>query len=286
MGRTVLHLAALWGDMVGVRAALDMGADPSILDDRGNTSADLARRGGYDEVVAALIDAEKKAEYYYEVYSLESDGNNSDVSGKGSESGSEEKKEDEKPQFIRPNEGKSFISGRDKAHSIIPDLERSSVFLSEDEDSGNGNRESTLIELQDSWPAKGFGYFNERGELILEQPAGQSPHNDKPMSTEEEEGRPFQPLYHNGNMDGDSDDDEEHDSNNEGYAGNDYPDSDYDNDDYRDADAYSDVACSDDDDGWRLDFRNRYVSKNELGNRYSFGVDGSDDGEYDGFMQG
>ena len=42
-GRTVLHFAALWGDVAGVRAAIDMGADQTILDGQGLTPAELAK---------------------------------------------------------------------------------------------------------------------------------------------------------------------------------------------------------------------------------------------------
>ena len=38
-GRTALHLAALWGDAAGVRAALEMRADPLVRDAPGRTLA-------------------------------------------------------------------------------------------------------------------------------------------------------------------------------------------------------------------------------------------------------
>ena len=38
-GRTALHLAALWGDAAGVRAALEMRADPLVRDALGRTLA-------------------------------------------------------------------------------------------------------------------------------------------------------------------------------------------------------------------------------------------------------
>jgi hypothetical protein len=62
MGRTVLHIiAALWGDLSGVHAALEMGADPTIFDALGYTPLGLARKGGYDTVVATLVEGVRKA---------------------------------------------------------------------------------------------------------------------------------------------------------------------------------------------------------------------------------
>jgi len=84
-GRTILHYAALYGDFVGVTTLLnDMGANPTIKDDDGNTPAML---GGYKAVVDVLKEGERRwnasvaaaasskkddkddedGEYYYEV---------------------------------------------------------------------------------------------------------------------------------------------------------------------------------------------------------------------------
>jgi len=77
-GRTILHYAALYGDFLGVTTLLnDMGANPTIIDDDGNTPAML---GGYKAVVDVLKEGEKRwiastkdgkddddGEYYYEV---------------------------------------------------------------------------------------------------------------------------------------------------------------------------------------------------------------------------
>ena len=83
-GRTILHYAALYGDFIGVTTLLnDMGANPTIVDDNGNTPAML---GGYKAVVDVLKEGERRwiastaaasgkkdgkdeddGEYYYEV---------------------------------------------------------------------------------------------------------------------------------------------------------------------------------------------------------------------------
>jgi len=296
-GRTVIHIAALWGDLSGVRMALETGADPTLFDAQGGTPAGLARKGGHNDVVSALIEGEKRAiddkninsdgnggEYYYEVYCLETDGNNSEL-GKVSNS-AQEKMDDTKMTL----EKKQFLATSTVNTEDIPDLERSSV-LSDDDDlsSGYNNRNCALIELQ-----KGFGYWNERGELILDAAAGDDSKRgvngggDNGKSSSAEDARFVQKFYHDGNMDGDDSmegNEEEHDSNDEGYGGNDYPedvsfglDSDY--EDYRDADhAYGEAGscCSDDSvDNWKMDFRNRFVTKNEL-NICDYASDGDED---------
>jgi len=40
-GRTVLHIAALWGELGEVHASLEMGADPTIFDASGYTPTGL-----------------------------------------------------------------------------------------------------------------------------------------------------------------------------------------------------------------------------------------------------
>eukprot|EP00579_Thalassiosira_antarctica_P011688 CAMPEP_0201909474 /NCGR_PEP_ID=MMETSP0903-20130614/1229_1 /ASSEMBLY_ACC=CAM_ASM_000552 /TAXON_ID=420261 /ORGANISM="Thalassiosira antarctica, Strain CCMP982" /LENGTH=847 /DNA_ID=CAMNT_0048444009 /DNA_START=6 /DNA_END=2549 /DNA_ORIENTATION=+ len=318
-GRTVLHIAALWGDLSGITTALEMGADPTIFDGHNKTPAGLARMiqaksgvytGGcsnhYDDVVSALVEGEKRSvaeknirsdgndggeeEYYYEVYCLETENESGEAEKGGivsSDGSAEEKKDDSNPSSKTKS---PFLQYTDS----IPDLERSSGLSEEDDDDTNNSSgmrgNCALIELQ-----KGFGYWNERGELILEAAAGDGG-GDKSLSAKEEDERFVQRFYHDGKMeDGDDSmgggsgnyDDEEHDSNDEGYDGNDYPNDDasiginseggY--DDYRDADAYSHASgCSDDDDStendWKSDFRNRFVTKKELNHQYGFGVDG------------
>ena len=44
-----------------VHASLEMGADPTIFDASGYTPIGLARKGGYNDIVAVLVDGERKA---------------------------------------------------------------------------------------------------------------------------------------------------------------------------------------------------------------------------------
>lgn len=129
-----------------------------------------------------------------------------------------------------------------------------------------------MIELQ-----QGFGYWNEKGELVLE---GDSSNGKKSGEAEDDDDRFVQKFYHNGDtMNGDDDsmgDEEEHDSNDEGYDGNDYPDDDSDYMNDYNEDGYGGCYSDDDDDSvdnWRLDFRNRYVSREAL-NQFDSGGDG------------
>jgi len=318
-GRTVLHVAALWGDLAGVRAALEMGADPTIFDARGNTPAGLARKrthgrdgDSYEEAISTLVEGEKRAvaeknirldgseggeeEYYYEVYCLETETEGSGELQKkgGASSGSMEEKKDDSNN--PSSQAKSFLRQRStmKYADSIPDLERSSVLSEEDDENIRGP--CSFIELQ-----KGIGYWNAGGELILEPLAeGDDTKQDgnKLLSAEQADNRFVRKFYNDGDdsMDGAGNDDE-HDSNDEAYDGNDYPEddasfgfgSDYDHyeDDYRDADAYSGESCrsdddDDDEDKWKLDFRNRFVTKSELDRRYGcFDIDACNDSSDD-----
>lgn len=212
------------------------------------------------------------------------------------------------PDFLRPKDTTKAAAGMSINTDSIPGLELSSV-LSEDDtatySSGGMNRQQAsqqcaLIELQ-----QGFGYWNERGELILEADTShrQQDSRDRGETVGDEDDERFvQKFYHNNGGDGDDDSimagnggEDEHDSNDEGYGGNDYPDDDVsfgslgdpndsDYDDYRDADAaygYGDNNSDDDDESlnndWRLDFRNRHVSKDAL-NQFDFG---GEEGEED-----
>jgi len=272
-GRTILHYAALYGDFIGVKTLLnDMNANPTMKDDDGNTPAML---GGYKAVVDVLKEGERRwiantkdgkddddGEYYYEVYCLEETTEMADDSKQAAGK--------PKSQFLRPSSANS---------DSIPGLELSSALSEEDEDNdtlssrgGGTKQDCALIELQ-----QGFGYWNEKGELVLE---GDSSNGKKSGEAEDDDDRFVQKFYHNGDtMNGDDDsmgDEEEHDSNDEGYDGNDYPDdddSDYMND-YNE-DGYGGCYSDDDDsvDNWRLDFRNRYVSREAL-NQFDSGGDG------------
>jgi len=274
-GRTVLHFAALWGDIIGVRAAIDMGADPTILDGQGLTPAGLAKIYGREDVTSALMvenngksDAEKngdhgneEADYYYELYCLEE---GDDEAGKEDDT-EEEKKDDDIP--CGENQRSSPI-GTDSP----PCLARAKNW-DEDED-------DYRFEL-----SRGIGGWTENGELILEACE----------KSQEKDDAFVQRLYQNQGIDDDeSMVDDEHDSNDERYDGNDYPDDDDDQsfglgsnyDDYQDADAdyYRDDYSDDesDDGGWKLDFRKRNVQRSAFNLNY----DSDEEGEYTGPMYG
>lgn len=285
-GRTVLHIAALWGDLVGVSSLLGMGADPTIFDSLGYTPAGLARKGGYDDVVAALVKGERMAideknirwdgnaeeEYYYDVYCLEGDAENEMRKVDGSCG------EENKSHFLPLKGGTSHVNT-----DSIPDLEHSANLSEDDSDTNSsGNRSRwTSVELQ-----KGFGYWNEQGELILEVSGDDTKQSGDCYSRANNDSF-VDRFFHNGDIDGDdSMGSNGDDSNDEGYVGNDYPDDisnrqhdsdDY--DDYRDADACIERTshCSEDSgDDWRLDFRHRFISKN-VNNYGCFGDEGFSD---------
>ena len=256
-------MAALWGDMAGIRAAIDMGGDPTIRDGQGLTPAGLAKLYGQDVSSALMVensresDAKKKngpgddeADYYYELYCLE-EGDEADKKNNTEE----EKKDDDREDDIitSPNGTES-----------PPGLARANNWDDEDED-------DYRFEL-----SQGFGGWTANGELVLEA-SGKSQEKDDAF---------VQRLYHNQGIDDDeSMVDDEHDSNDERYDGNDYPDDDQsfglgsNCDDYQDADAdyYGGGGCSDDSDGdgWKLDFRKRNVQRSVVN------LDYDSDEEYD-----
>ncbi len=279
-GRTVLHIAALWGELGGVRASLEMGADPTIFDGLGYSPTGLARKGGYEDVVAALVDGDRKAlddknirldgyageEYYYDVYCLEADEESE------SEIGKKGYREENKSRYLQLKNGTNAVNT-----DSIPDLEHSTNLSEDDNDtnsSGNLSRWASSIELEN-----GFGYWNEQGELILEVAGDAAKKSGGAcLSSDVDNDRIIQRYHNSVNLDGDDStggNEDDHDSNDEGYEGNDYPDdvshsSQIDSDeydDYRDSDACIENSsyCSDDSGGnWKLDFRNRFIPKNDL----------------------
>ena len=271
-GRTVLHMAALWGDMAGIRAAIDMGADPTIRDGQGLTPAELAKMYGQEDVSSALVvdnssesDAMEKSgqksdedDYYYELYCLEE----GDEADKKTNNNEEEKKDDDREDNI------NFIASPNGTESP-PGLTRANNWDEDDDD--------YRFELK-----QGFGGWTENGELILEASG----------KTQDADDAFVQRLYHNQGIDDDqSMVDDDHDSNDERYDGNDYPDDDQsfgcgsNYDDYHDADAdYYGGGCSDDsdDDGWKLDFRKRNVQRSVVNLDY----DSDEEDDYAGPMYG
>lgn len=283
-GRTVLHIAALWGDVAGIRAAIDMGADTTILDGQGLTPAALAKLYGQEDVASAFIvennsepDTKEKSsegtdegDYYYELYCLEEGDDETDK-----ENNTEEEKKDDREDSHDPLDESQHSSSICSTNSH-PGLARAKNW-DEDDDEYN-------FELR-----QGYGAWNENGELILEADVG--------MKSQEKDSMFVQRLYHSQGIEDDESmiEDGEHDSNDERYDGNDYPDDDDDQsfglgsnyDDYQDADAhyYGVNNCSDDDDsddgGWKLDFRKRNVGRSVLN------LEGdSDDEDYAGPMFG
>jgi hypothetical protein len=282
-GRTVLHIAAMWGDVGGVKESMAMGACATVRDARGDTPSDLAKRAGHDDVVAALIEGGKKEKKNV----IDNDGDDGARMSDGSGHGVEEV-EYYYEMYCRDSRFRHPESLGDD----MPDLERSSVMSWEEEEDddvdnleGDASNWTSIEQLQN-----GFGYLNERGELVLE--AG------KEFNKEEDDDEEFLRLiYNNGDVDDDDDgvkgDDIEHDSNDEGYDGNDYPDDEENDskecdDDHRDADSWSysgkSSRCSDEDDdsmedGWKMDFRNRFISQDIL----DYGYHGDD---YEGINDG
>ena len=261
-GRTVLHMAALWGDVAGVRAAIQMGADLTVMDGQGLTPAGLAKQYGQEEVSSVLMlkndgdlqieggndRSSSKADYYYELYCLEE----GDEAGKKKTTG-EEKKDDDREDTDSP-----------------PGLTRAKNW---DEDG-----DDYKFEL-----SQGFGGWNRHGELILEASGKSKEKNDEFIRR----------LYHDEGIDDESMLDDEHDSNDERYDGNDYPDDDDQSfelgsnyDDYQDADAdyYGEFSDSSSDGGWKLDFRKRIVQKSAVTLNYD--SDEEDDSVYAGPMYG
>lgn len=53
-GYTALHSAAMHGDVGLVRLLIEHGADTALADDRGDTAADYARKGGHAEIAEEL----------------------------------------------------------------------------------------------------------------------------------------------------------------------------------------------------------------------------------------
>ena len=279
-GRTVLHIAAMWGDVGGVKESMAMGASVTAVDARGDTPSDLAKRAGHDDVVTALMEGGKRERKTVNGNCNGDDGARiSDGTGNGVE---------EVEYYYEMYCRDSRFRHPEMLGDDMPDLERSSVMSWEEEEEedddvdnldGDANNWTSIEKLQ-----KGFGFLNERGELVLE--AG----ND--FNKEDDDDEEFLRLiYNNGDVDDDDGkgDDIEHDSNDEGYDGNDYPDDEENDDsnecddDHRDADSWSYAGkssrCSSEDDDdltWKLDFRNRFVSQDMLD--YGYEYEGINDG--------
>jgi hypothetical protein len=264
-GQTVLHFAAIWGDVLGVRAALEMGADPTVKNAWGYTPAALARLNGHQDIVSTLDEAEarvqkcdKEDDFYYEVYCLEEENRSatetSELSGSAP---SQIKVVNRNGNNNSPSS--SFTTSESDTNESPPGLIRMDGHrMSEDEDDS-----CALMELRN-----GFGYWNEQGELILEAGGEQQSSAASSIDYQADDGRescseedasidyPDEQSYE------DEEDDEIREKNSHGFdfdnLGSDY-------DDYLDADAAHGYHSGDDssDDGWKMDFRNRFVPKSQ-----------------------
>lgn len=269
-GRTVLHYAAIWGDTLGIHAALEMGADPTIADALGYTPSALAKLHCHQDSLSALLKAEECTkkhedgdEYYYEVYCLEEECKGiAETSGNVRSAPTQVK-------VVNRNENNSpyassFTTSESEAMDSPPGLIRMDGHgMSEDEDDS-----CALMELRN-----GFGYWNEQGELILEARAEQQSSAASSIDFRADDGResseedasidyPDEPSC---SCEEEDDDDEIREKSSNGFhfadLGSDY-------DDYLDADARA-HACNESDEesdaGWRVDFRKLVVARNGVG---------------------
>ena len=220
---TVLHAAAIFNDLDGARCALDLGIDPSLPDGDGHTALFIAETVGSSGVVALLSshvgmndygndnrqdEDEDDSDYVFDVYCLA-----------GTKESARERDDwdawDE--SMGRPS---SFNDRPDKRKEINGD--DSTKIQSDDAARGDSSRnieEECRVEIKG-----GVGYWNEAGELVLE--------------ADKLNGVKTSAISDDASF-VDADD---HDSNDEGYEGNDYPDDDADADSgadgQSDADAY------------------------------------------------
>jgi hypothetical protein len=267
-GRTVLHYAAIWGDALGIHAALEMGADPTVADASGYTPSALAKLHCHQDALSALLKAEECAkknedddEYYYEVYCLEEENKGiAETSGNVRPAPTQVK-------VVSRNESNSpyassFTTSESEAMDSPPGLIRMDGHcMSEDEDDS-----CALMELRN-----GFGYWNEQGELILEARAEQQSSaassidfraDDGQESSEEGASIDYPDEQ---SCEEEDDDDEIREKSSHGF---DFADLGSDYDDYLDADARAHACNESDEDsdaGWKGDFRQRFVAMNGVG---------------------
>lgn len=284
--RTVLHYAALWGDVKGIYAALEMGADPTVVDALGHNPAALAELNGHEDALMALLqaeihtnkDARTEDDYYYEVYCLEDDESGAaEISSHNVSSAPSQVKVPRDDNNSSPN-ASSFTTSDSEANNIMdspPDLIRMDDHrMSEEEDES-----CPLIELRN-----GFGYWNEQGELILEASGTKQPSSaasSVACAAADDVSDSSEASIDYPDEDEEKSDDEIRDDNHPafdfGNLGSDY-------EDYFDADARARAYESDDDSdcaGWKLDFRNRFVGGTTIG-----GIGGDGNSEEDELISG
>ena len=213
---TVLHAAAIFNDLDGARCALELGIDVSLLDGDGHTASVVAETVGSTGVAAFLSshiamngndehdeeEDDDDSDYVFDVYCLagakESARERDDWDAWEQSMGGrarapptpsiKDNKEDAKP-----NEINSYSFGGKNIHQ-----------LDGDNCSRSSSEEECRVEIKG-----GVGYWNEKGELVLEADkmnGGKGGANGDESFTEADD----------------------HDSNDEAYEGNDYPEDDED----------------------------------------------------------
>lgn len=243
---TILHAAALWNDVQGAQMAVDAGADPSKLDADGLTPWKVAVMAGHGEVAQVLAPGQPKSEgsdFVYDVYYLDDAGaprSTPETSGNRSDSPQDEEINDDQEEVEsreadgRRSSGTITESPPDDTGDNYSSRASSPVSHLEDgareapspvrrlQDSGQDTHTDSHVKSDEDDPfwddaveiRNGFGYWNERGELVLE------------TDLDQEDGVL---------MGGDNDEiirrriakgEEDYDSNDEDYDGNDYPDED------------------------------------------------------------
>mmetsp|Transcript_12636 Transcript_12636/g.26758 ORF Transcript_12636/g.26758 Transcript_12636/m.26758 type:complete len:696 (+) Transcript_12636:110-2197(+) len=214
---TALHAAAIFNDLDGARCALDHGIDPSLPDGDGHTALFIAETVGSIGVAALLSshvgmhdygndnrqdEHEDDSDYVFDVYCLA-----------GTKESARER--DDWDAWDESMGRPSSFNDRPAKHKET-NGEDTTKIQADDDASGDSSRnieDECRVEIKG-----GVGYWNEAGELVLEADkmnGGKTSADDVSFA--------------------DADD---HDSNDEGYGGNDYPDEDGDADEQSDADAY------------------------------------------------
>ena len=253
---TILHAAAIFNDVDGARLALDLGVDAKVVDGDDHTALAVAETVGSTGVVTLLHssvaggrcrgtgiggndhddDDDDDADYVFDLYCLagakesareRDDWDNWEATATAADprdaqehpngeavdenGGNEHHRSTKRPTSVESDGKSGAISKRKNSN---PDMSGS-----DDNHSGSGSdADECRVEIKG-----GMTYWNERGELVLEA----DKHNGGTA---------------NGNNDGDScGEGDDHDSNDEGYEGNDYPE---DEDDAMESDDEGGVATS------------------------------------------
>ena len=290
--RTVLHYAALWGDVKGIYAALEMGADPTVVDALGHNPAALAELNGHEDALMALLQAEihtnkdaactTEDDYYYEVYCLEDDesgGAAAEISSHNVSSAPSQVKVPRDVNNSSPN-ASSFTTSDSEANNNLMDSPPDLIRMDDHRMSEEEDESCPLIELRN-----GFGYWNEQGELILEASSGTRQPSSAASSVAcaaaddvSDDSSEASIDYPDEEKSDDEIRDDNHPAFDFGNLGSDY-------EDYLDADAHIARAYDSDDDsdcaGWKLDFRNRFVGSITNG-----GIQGDNNSEEDELVSG